>query len=346
MFRRVLQPSEIRQLHSDPLAPFRQRRFTPTYSPVAEEAAATTSVGWTRSLTPSPVRPSYKSGFARSAAESAYPGLWKNLSGAWCPALGNTGTTIHNRSPDSGIPDCSLTNTEAGDWQVGPYGHEIAFDGVNEYGNIVYHERLKPGTLSWSVAYAAYLPDANAEAPVYAYRMSSSPWKQIQFGFGTILSNGTLSTSKKIYIVIYAGGSEKYFANTDDDIADGAWHSVVFVRDCNEDVCRIYVDGEEKSITIASVAGTGLKSDVDTNLPTQWGRNNTSSYLQYDWATGFVWKRALEGSEAKVLGVDPLAPFRQRRFTPTISGAAEAAAGWQPYWAPRMTQRIIGSGVR
>ena len=38
--------------------------------------------------TTSPVRPSYKSGFARSAAESAYPGLWDGIYAAHVPELG------------------------------------------------------------------------------------------------------------------------------------------------------------------------------------------------------------------------------------------------------------------
>lgn len=42
--------------------------------------------------------PSYTQGFARNAAESAYPNLWKGLAGLWLPALGPTGLTLHDPS--------------------------------------------------------------------------------------------------------------------------------------------------------------------------------------------------------------------------------------------------------
>ncbi len=42
--------------------------------------------------------PSWKSGFARNAAESAYPGLWKGLISAWFPSLGPTGLTLRDIS--------------------------------------------------------------------------------------------------------------------------------------------------------------------------------------------------------------------------------------------------------
>lgn len=44
------------------------------------------------------IQPSYPAGFARSAAESANPGLWRGLVGAWVPALGVTGGTLHDVS--------------------------------------------------------------------------------------------------------------------------------------------------------------------------------------------------------------------------------------------------------
>jgi hypothetical protein len=42
--------------------------------------------------------PSYKSGFAHNAAESAYPNLWNGLVGLWLPVLGRTGLTLRDIS--------------------------------------------------------------------------------------------------------------------------------------------------------------------------------------------------------------------------------------------------------
>ncbi len=40
------------------------------------------------------IRPSYKQGFARNAAESEHPGLWTRLQGAWFASLGASGSTF------------------------------------------------------------------------------------------------------------------------------------------------------------------------------------------------------------------------------------------------------------
>ena len=41
-------------------------------------------------------RPSYRTGYATCAAESAYPQLWDKLVGAWAPALGFSGRYLQN----------------------------------------------------------------------------------------------------------------------------------------------------------------------------------------------------------------------------------------------------------
>ena len=42
--------------------------------------------------------PSYAQGFARNAAESENPGLWKGLVCKWAPSLGVTGLTLRDQS--------------------------------------------------------------------------------------------------------------------------------------------------------------------------------------------------------------------------------------------------------
>lgn len=64
------------------------------------------------------LKPSYATGYARSASEAKHPHLWKGLVGAWAPTLGNTG--------QSTMPDLSRhtnTATRSGllggsDWDV------------------------------------------------------------------------------------------------------------------------------------------------------------------------------------------------------------------------------------
>ena len=79
------------------------------------------------------VRPSWKSGFARSAAESAYPGLWEGLQGLWVPALGPTGLALFDVSGRKNHG--TLTNMDPTDWVPGDPrtgGHALDFDGSND----------------------------------------------------------------------------------------------------------------------------------------------------------------------------------------------------------------------
>ena len=79
--------------------------------------------------------PSWAHGFARNAAESAAPDLWRGLVGAWVPALGPTGGTLHDVAGSA--RDGTLTNMDpATDWVVGSPGSVLDFDGSNDYVNV------------------------------------------------------------------------------------------------------------------------------------------------------------------------------------------------------------------
>ena len=67
--------------------------------------------------------PSYKSGYARSAAESSVPHLWDGLKGLWMPTLGRTGLTLRDVSGNRNHG--TLTNGPT--WVPGPNGTVIDF---------------------------------------------------------------------------------------------------------------------------------------------------------------------------------------------------------------------------
>ena len=82
-------------------------------------------------IKPQLIRPTYKSGYARCAAESANPGPWKELDGLWVPTLGPTGLTLRDVSGHGNHG--TLTNMDpATDWQVGPRGWGLELDGTTE----------------------------------------------------------------------------------------------------------------------------------------------------------------------------------------------------------------------
>ena len=65
-------------------------------------------------LLPRHANPSYKSGYARSSAESANPGLWDGLTGAWVPQLGQIGLVLQDMSGQG--HHGAMVNMEATDW--------------------------------------------------------------------------------------------------------------------------------------------------------------------------------------------------------------------------------------
>ena len=336
-WNRALSDNEIRHLSKDIVAPFRQRRFTPTYSPVEEEeAAATTSVGWTRSLTPSPVRPSYKSGFARSAAESSSPGLWK---GMYSGGMGSQLYDIAARQPVS-----FYSNTA--DRIVGEYGEAWHFNDTRNAEAITLNH-LGNTWLDGATEFTYGL--------AFRYHGTNSGDEDTLMGQYSSIQGSVDNEAKRAMIRYDSNNNQMdWFLDDGSDegmitavsIEDDGWHVVLHRFKSGEQTG--WIDGA--LVATDSTPDTTIQSAVHSKVPEVAGghaaTHSSTDSARIDVAAWWIWDRAITPTEIRQVSNDPLAPFRQRRFTPTISGAAEEAAEWQPYWAPRMTQRIIGSGVR
>jgi hypothetical protein len=310
---RPLQPSEIRQLYRDPLAPFRQRRFTPTYSPVAEEAAATTSVGWTRSLTPSPVRPSYKSGFARSAAESSSPGLHDGMVVAYVPALGITGDTWHNVLSTTFPASPTQTRNE----------------GVNKFG--IHSGETGSGTNTISDCRTTLQGEATVmfvgqigTSSVGSQRIFSID-SGAGFGDWAFIRNSSYNNGLLAVNWGWAGFVVTYAVS---DNATGVWVARR-TGTAGSWTAEIWEDG------LLAAQTTGVTSNPTGGGTPACSIAGRDACKQLNAL--MAWNRALSDNEIRHLSKDIVAPFRQRRFTPTISGAA-AAAEWQPYWGLHATR--------
>ena len=295
-------------------------------------AAATTSVGWTRSLTPSPVRPSYKSGFARSAADSAYPGLWNGLVGAWVPSIGNNGSVVRNLA---GGPSATLAGSAG--WGQSSQGSVVELSGSDLSGDAIdipYTNQVAGFTDQMSVVQFLFHQSVAARNNAYFSATSNGGFNSRHefFSFG---ADGKLYS----WLNLVTGASNISVASP---VVQNTWAHLAVTYNGKSGAHRIYHQGGE--ILEATQTGT-LKTG--TGGVSHIGISSIGTYaIEARFAVTLLYSRELAADEIRTLYRDPLAPFRQRRFTPTISGAAEAAAEWQPYWVPRMTQRIIGSGVR
>ena len=148
IYHRALSPSEIKELFIKPLAPF-ERKSTVVGAPAPPPPPVTNYKAV--KVIKSHIKPSFKTGYARNASESANPNLRKGLVGAWMPSFGVTGGTLKDVSGNGN--DGTLQFMDAAtDWVATSKGLALDFDGVNDY---VLSESIKhdvgTGDFSWSV---------------------------------------------------------------------------------------------------------------------------------------------------------------------------------------------------
>ena len=260
--------------------------------------------------------PSYASGYAKSASESANPNLWDGLVGAWMPSLGVTGDTLRDVSGNGSHG--TLTNMDAAtDWVATSKGLALDFDGVNDY-----VESQDP-------------IDAMGSSP----RTLSSSFEIRSIADQTIAGFGNPNTSQWFYIFIYQ--NKWYFSGYANDFSIATplptlgKHHLAVSYDSSD--VRFYLDNlliaqfAKTLNTQAGVLRIGLRAQFD-NFPLN---GQVDSVYLHD--------RVLSPQEIKQLYVDPLAPFRQRRSIPFGITAAPSFNNW--YARPGRTNRIVGSGV-
>ena len=260
--------------------------------------------------------PSYASGYAKSASESAHPELWDGLVGAWMPGLGVTGGTLRDVSGQDNHG--TLTSMDpATDWVTTSRGLALDFDGVNDY--VESQDSI----------------DAMGSSP----RTLSSSFEIRSIANQTIAGFGNPNTSQWFYIFIFQ--NKWYFSGYANDFSIATplptlgKHHLAVSYDSSD--VRFYLDNlliaqfAKTLNTQAGVLRIGLRAQFD-NFP-----------LNGQVDSVYLHNRVLQPDEIKQLYVDPLAPFRQRRSIPFGITAAPSFNNW--YARPGQTNRIVGSGV-
>ena len=271
--------------------------------------------------TASNVRPSYKSGFARSAAESSSPGLWDGLHIGWCPNMGATGSTVYNAAG---------RNNTNNNGQVTGFGSTVSY--AADY-------------LSFAGGTAGYIKTEAEPFPINTttrhhlsivgtFRLHGADTTKGIFQYGNAASDGTplllMQRQNSTTIRAYLYGNYRISATVSDDV----WVQIAltYITSGLFGTWTMFVNGSQ--VGTYSI-GTHLRQATDNAL---WVGNGYNGYANCDVREVLMYDRTLTPNEIRTLYRDPLAPFRQRRFTPTISGAAEAAAEWQPYWGLHATR--------
>ena len=320
LYNRALSSNELRVL-TDPLAPFRQRSRVISYPTTATPAPSTQTV----ISIPRQARPSYKSGYARNAAESVNPGLWADLRHAHIPLFGVTGNTLHDLV---GGATATLKNNVPWEFRGKAKGHVIDHDDLSSHWiDLGAPEDANPGTGDFT-ALVYLIGRAQASTSVRPYqKRGTGGW-----------------TSQAGWQLAWRGGSDDDWANT--GVSDGSdavrisngqtftWEDdklhVIAMRWRNgSQELKLFLDGVDQSLTTQNEGGDPVDNVTTTrNLTIGAAWNDVSTQSQYwdgELLGAMYYGRALSERELFVLGNDFIAPFRLKPYTVSFP-AAEAPA--------------------
>ncbi len=254
---------------------------------------------------PTAVTPSYAQGFARSADESANPGLWRGLVGAWMPTLGVTGNQLMDVVRSANGTGSGMD--PATDWVASQFGPALEFDGgTQRIGDITLGNVLDGEFIScWGLFKA---DDFGSTFSRIIDRTFNG-----QFACYVSSSAGNLGMS-----VVGSGGSFDSFGWNTAGLVAGRWYSVVWVYDGA--TAQGYVDGLDVGSGLFTVGALDAFSGE-----TRIGNRADGTNRGWDGKIAAValWNRPLTPVESRQLYVDPHALARGRT---TILARDQAAA--------------------
>jgi hypothetical protein len=239
--------------------------------------------------------PSFREGFARCAAESACPELWRGLVGAWAPSLGVTGRTILDWS---GFGRTAFNNANASrvSWQASDRGTAI---GVNA------------GPDTSSIAVPTWPTDTTFSIAMLAKRDPMSAGRQTIAADGTAASYGFFINNNDLSWVDASGS---FTSSPGGLVAAESWE--LLGLSARDGAGTFWLNG------IACGAATVHSVDVVRII-----RDNHGTMRGLVSLVGF-WNRPLSAAEWQRLCAEPHCLFAPRRV---VYGSASR----RPYAAYR-----------
>lgn len=242
-------------------------------------------------------------------ANSEAPALWDGLAGLWMPQsaaggrwLDLSGKGIHG----------TLMNSPT--WGVGPFGKQLAFDGLTQYVTLGDNLDLTTGALTVSISGICTDFTRPANAPILDkfYDGSKRSWL-LQLASGNaaqlVLSNA-------------AGTASTTLASTALGLSTGVRFHLAVTWSMAQQNAAFYVNG--KFVELSAATHTVLPYNntaplffgSDYNLDDNW--EGVIDYVG-------LWSRTLVSSEVARIGTDPMAIVRRRPIQ--IAVKAPAAPG-------------------
>lgn len=272
-------------------------------------------------------QPSYASGYAKSASESANPNLWDGLVGAWVPNLGVTGDSLRDISGKGS--HATGDNFDVGtDWGITEVGPALTLSGDGSEGMI-------------TDVSASDLVGTGGER----FYITLSFWVKVNSVHQGMILGGTNGGNNRFYIECFSSNQAFHwgFGSSNNALSSnafynvGKWHHYAAVR--IDRTVIDYLDG----IEVGRDIGTSTASY--TTNPIGIGYYDAGN-LGFDGDIGLcqIWNRPLRADEVAEIAADPMGMFRQRRYAP-VSLQVEEPSFNNWYARPGRKNRIIGSGV-
>jgi hypothetical protein len=261
------------------------------------------------------LKPSYATGYAKNASQSAHPNLWDGLVGAWMPSLGVTGETLRDVSGNgnhgtlfhSNVPDA---------WSANEKGVNLDFSPANSRIETSRNAGISGGSPRTLVTWFKTI-QTNAYVNIAGYGVSAN---RKLFDIYTYY-NGTYYRAAGHF---YGGGNNTESTLPNRSTVDfGKWNQVCLVYDGYN--ALVYTNGifsNQKAIGLLSTLDSPLKIGVGNYTPIDLFNGKSSDTSLYN--------RALSPQEIKQLYVDSLAPFRTKKRTVVRVPAAIPAATYHP----------------
>ena len=258
------------------------------------------------------LKPSYASGYAKNASQSAHPNLWDGLVGAWMPTLGVTGETLRDVSGNGNHG--TLTGMDAAtDWVATSKGLALDFDGVDDYVNT--NSSVVSLDDDFTFLVAVRTPSS----------LSSNST------FRGLISKGDLS-SKWASISYNANGNRFAVGIDDGAIKSELFGSIPLSPRKFYSVAGVFRRGKTLELYVnaeldGSTSDNSGSCDISENVFIGSRKFGSAQYFMRDlFLSASVYNRALSLSEIKHLYVDSLAPFRTKKRTVVRVPAAIPAA--------------------
>jgi hypothetical protein len=228
--------------------------------------------------------PSFKQGFARSAAESESPQLWRGLVGAWVPALGRCGNVLRDVSGRGGAAVAAGGSVS---WTPSPVGPAV--DLSNNYFSATFP--VPQGRIG--IAATVYHKTMSGTSSLLGDTSGSNPRLNVSLPY-----NGT---------VYWEYGNTSFNGQLTAPMPTDAlnqWRSWVFNADATANRMEVLYKGA--LLRSGECAVAAIPDGITLGL---FG----SAYWNSGIAAILIYNRPIDRAAARALAADPLAPFRLSR---------------------------------